>query len=51
MFLLACFFLFGIELIDSIIEEPFGRERDDLDLDYYCRTIRQGVEASLPLAS
>lgn len=49
VFLLVCFFLFGVELIDSIVEEPFGRERDDLDLDRYCRTIREGVEASLPL--
>ena len=51
VFLLVCFFLFGVELIDSIIEEPFGRERDELDLDSYCQTIRQGVEASLPFAS
>jgi len=42
--LLVCFFLFGLELIDSTIEEPFGRDRDDLDLDRYCRTIREGVE-------
>jgi predicted membrane chloride channel (bestrophin family) len=49
--LLVCFFLFGVELIDSIVEEPFGRERDDLDLDRYCRTIREGVEGSLPLRS
>jgi ion channel-forming bestrophin family protein len=48
VFLLACFFLFGVELIDSIVEDPFGRERDDLDLDRYCLTIRQGVEACLP---
>lgn len=45
--LLVCFFLFGVELIDSIVEEPFGRERDDLDLDRYCRTIQDGVEACL----
>ncbi len=45
--LLVCFFLFGLELIDTIVEEPFGRDRDDLDLDRYCRTIREGVEASL----
>ena len=49
VFLLVCFFLFGVELIDSIVEEPFGRERDDLDLDGYCRTIREGVAACLPL--
>jgi ion channel-forming bestrophin family protein len=49
--LLVCFFLFGVELIDSIVEEPFGRERDDLDLDRYCRTIREDVEGTLPSAS
>jgi ion channel-forming bestrophin family protein len=48
-FLLACFFLFGVELIDSIVEEPFGQERDDLDLDRYCRTVRDGVEGVLPV--
>lgn len=45
-----CFFLLGVELIDSVVEEPFGRERDDLNLDAYCRTIRDGVAASLPLS-
>lgn len=48
--LLVCFFLFGIELIDAVTEEPFGPERDDLDLDAYCLTIREGVEACLPTA-
>jgi putative membrane protein len=51
IFLLACFFLFGVELIDSIVEDPFGEERDDLDLDRYCQTIRAGAAASLPFAS
>lgn len=46
--LLACFFFFGVELIDSIVEEPFGTERDDLDLDRYCMTIQEGVLACLP---
>lgn len=50
-FLLACFFLLGVELIDSVVEEPFGRERDDLDLDRYCKSIRDGVAASLPVAA
>lgn len=48
LFLLVCFFLLGVELIDTVVEEPFGRERDDLDLDRYCRTIRDGVYANLP---
>jgi ion channel-forming bestrophin family protein len=51
LILMVCFFLFGVEVIDSIVEEPFGRERDDLDLDRYCRTIRESVEASLPFAT
>jgi ion channel-forming bestrophin family protein len=45
--LLVCFFLFGVELIDSVVEEPFGRERSDLDLDRFCRTIREDVERIL----
>ena len=43
IFQLVCFFLLGVEMIDTAVEEPFGRERDDLDLDRYCQTIRQGV--------
>ncbi|HEX3598586.1 MAG TPA: bestrophin family ion channel [Lacipirellulaceae bacterium] len=43
VFVLVCFFLFGVELIDTIVEEPFGRDRDDLDLDRYCQTIRDSV--------
>jgi putative membrane protein len=51
IFEFVCFFLLGVELIDSVVEEPFGRESDDLDLDRYCRTIRDGVRASLPFAT
>jgi putative membrane protein len=51
VFELVCYFLLGVELIDSVVEEPFGRERDDLDLDRYCRTIRDGVGASLPFTA
>ncbi|HET6884488.1 MAG TPA: bestrophin family ion channel [Pirellulales bacterium] len=47
VFVLVCFFLLGVELIDTVVEEPFGRERDDLDLDRYCRTIRDNVGAVL----
>lgn len=51
IFTLVCFFLLGVELIDSVVEEPFGRERDDLDLDRYCQTIRDSVRATLPSAT
>jgi putative membrane protein len=44
---LGSFFLLGVELIDTVIEEPFGYERDDLDLASYCRTIRASVEQCL----
>ncbi len=48
---LVCFFLLGVELIDSVIEEPFGHEHEDLDLDRYCETIRNSVRATLPISS
>lgn len=41
--LIACFFLLGIELIDSHIEDPFGHDEDDLDLERYSETIRDSV--------
>jgi predicted membrane chloride channel (bestrophin family) len=48
---LALLLVVGVEVIDSVIDEPFGRQRDDLDLDCYCRTVRDGVRASLPFAA
>jgi putative membrane protein len=47
IFVLVCIFLFGVELIDSIVEEPFGHDGDDLDLDRYCQTIRDSVNACI----
>ncbi|MBL8824215.1 MAG: hypothetical protein JNJ77_16635 [Planctomycetia bacterium] len=41
--LLVCFFLMGIEMIDSHIEDPFGHDEDDLDLERYAHTIRDNV--------
>jgi ion channel-forming bestrophin family protein len=48
VFLVVCFFVLGVELIDTAVEEPFGTEREDLDLDRYCQTIRDAVRMSLP---
>lgn len=42
--LMMCFFMLGVELIDTDIEEPFGHDSDDLDLDRYCATIRASLE-------
>lgn len=47
VFLLVCFYLLGIEYVDTVIEEPFGSEADDLELDRYCKTIRQSVDMIL----
>ena len=41
--LVTCLFMLGVELIDSRIEEPFGHDAEDLDLDAYCRTIAESV--------
>jgi putative membrane protein len=42
-FLLVCFFLLGVEQVDTAVEEPFGTELEDLDLDRYCQIIQQSV--------
>jgi putative membrane protein len=51
LFELVCFFLLGLEMIDSVVEQPFTWDRDGLDLERYCWTIRDGVAASLPFAT
>lgn len=47
LFLLVCFFLFGLEVIITVVEEPFASNHDALDLDKYCNTIRENVYAVL----
>jgi putative membrane protein len=42
--IVVCFFMVGVELIDTAVEEPFGQDLDDLPLSRYCRTIRESVE-------
>ncbi|WP_404786734.1 bestrophin family protein [Altericista sp. CCNU0014] len=41
---LISFTLFGIEEIGIEIENPFGRDRNDLPLDAICNTMRQNIE-------
>jgi putative membrane protein len=41
------YFLLGVELIAEDVEEPFGRDTDDLALSTYCETIRSSVEQLL----
>ena len=46
--LMVCFFLLGVELIDTHIEDPFGHDEDDLDLEKYAKTIGDNVRMILP---
>ena len=43
MFVLAAYFLLGIELVAEEIEEPFGPGGDNLPLERYCATIATSV--------
>ena len=47
MFLLAAYFLLGIELVAEEIEEPFGEGGDNLPLERYCETIEASVREIL----
>jgi putative membrane protein len=44
MFVIAAYFLLGIEFVAEEIEEPFGAGGDNLPLERYCATIAQSVE-------
>ena len=50
MFILAAYFLLGIELVAEEIEEPFGAGGDNLPLERYCTTIATSVHEILGLA-
>ena len=43
MFVMAAYFLLGIELVAEEIEEPFGAGGDNLPLERYCATIATSV--------
>lgn len=43
--LIGAYFMIGIELIAEDIEEPFGKEEDDLPLDDICTTIKSTVHS------
>jgi putative membrane protein len=44
---LLAYFLLGIDLTSEDVEEPFGRDGDDLALAAYCDTIRRSVDEVL----
>lgn len=45
------FILLGINEIGSEIEQPFGRDPNDLPLDFICDTIRQNVEDIIKISA
>jgi len=47
IFLLAAYFLLGIEMVAEEIEEPFGAGGDNLPLERYCVTIEESVREIL----
>ena len=51
MFVLAAYFLVGIELVAEEIEEPFGPGGDNLPLERYCLTIANSVREILETAN
>lgn len=44
---MLAYFLLGIELTAEDVEEPFGKDGDDLELTRFCETIRNSVEQIL----
>lgn len=40
---IIAYFMIGLETVAEHVEEPFGRDEDDLDLDGMCATIRDSV--------
>jgi putative membrane protein len=47
VFMLASYFLIGIELVADEVEEPFGEGGDNLSLETYCATIARSVDEIL----
>lgn len=43
--LLACYMFFGIEEIGVEIEDPFGRDENDLPLERICETIEKNLQS------
>lgn len=42
--IIAAYFMLGLETVAEHVEEPFGYDEDDLDLESLCETIERSVE-------
>ncbi|MFO1065018.1 MAG: bestrophin family ion channel [Pirellulales bacterium] len=45
---ITAYFMLGLEVVAEHVEEPFGYDDDDLDLDALCRTISSSVADLIP---
>ena len=43
MTITVAYFMLGMEIVSEHIEEPFGFDEDDLDLDGMCKTIERSM--------
>lgn len=41
---IAAYFMLGMEIVAEHVEEPFGRDEDDLDLDSICHAISASID-------
>ena len=49
--MLTAYFLIGMEMIAEDIEDPFGKDGDDLPLDLLCSNIQKTIDQILPETS
>lgn len=42
--IITAYFMLGMEIVAENVEEPFGTDEDDLDLDGMCETMKSSVE-------
>ena len=42
--IIVSYFMLGMEVVAENVEEPFGLDEDDLDLEGMCKTIEQSVD-------
>ena len=48
---ISAYFMIGLEVVAEHVEEPFGMDEDDLDLEGICDTIRSSVQDILETSS
>jgi putative membrane protein len=41
--MIISYFMIGMEIVSEHVEEPFGHDEDDLDLEGLCETIERSV--------